>query len=92
MPAAAVVGLCVYYRRSFVSFLAAFLAVALLWGSYALYLSGADTGLQDRFGALLGVGGTLLPVVTAAFGGLLAGLGAWTGTLGRQALRRETTS
>ena len=87
--AAAVVGLCVYYRRSFTSFMAGFLAVALLWGGYAFYLSGADTGLQDRFGGLLGVSGEVLPLVVALFGGLLAGLAAWSGTLGRKLVQSE---
>ena len=84
VPAAAVVGLCVYYRRSFASFVAGFLAVALLWGGYAYWLALADTGLQARFAELFGLPGPLLPLAAALLGGLLAGLAAWTGTLGRK--------
>lgn len=82
--AAGVVGLCVYYRRSFASFTAGFAALALLWGGYAFFLSGADTGLLDRFAQLLGTEGTILPLAVALFGGILGGLAAWTGTLGRK--------
>ena len=85
--AAGVVGSCVYYRRSFASFLAGLLAVALLWGGYAFYLAGADTGLLERFAQLFGTSGAALPYISALFGGLLAGLAAWTGTLGRKLVR-----
>jgi len=70
------------------SFLAGFLAGCLLWGGYAWYLDSRNGGLlSERMGILFGElpGGALL-AVTALLGGLLAGLGALTGSLGRAAL------
>ncbi len=67
------------------SFWAGFLAVALLWGGYAAWLSWANEGiLAARMGALFGLSGGLLLLVTALIGGLLGGLGALTGSLARR--------
>ena len=86
VPAAGVVGLCCWYRNSFFAFLAAFLAVGTLWAGYAYFLAGADVGLLPRFSALLSLEAEMLPLVVAVLGGLLGGLGAWTGAALRKAL------
>ncbi len=70
------------------SFAAGFLAGFLLWGGYAWYLDSRNGGvLAARMGELFGgVPGAALLAATALLGGLLAGLGALTGSLGRTAL------
>lgn len=72
------------------SFAAGFLAGCLLWGGYAWYLDSRNGGLLSaRMGELFGgMPGAGLLAVTALLGGLLAGLGALTGSLGRAALQR----
>lgn len=62
----------------------------LLWGGYALWLSTQNDGiLLGRLTALLsGSPPIVLFLITALIGGLLAGTGALTGSLGRQLLRR----
>lgn len=71
------------------SFLAGFLAVALLWGGYAGYLNTMNEGiLAARMGALFGgINGIILVLITGLLGGILGGLGALTGSLGRQLLK-----
>jgi hypothetical protein len=71
------------------SFAAGFLAGFLLWGGYAWYLDSRNGSLLSaRMGELFGgVPGAALLAATALVGGLLAGLGALTGSLGRAALR-----
>ena len=58
----------------------------LLWAGYAGYLHFLNEGiLGDRMGRLFGgVGGWAIVGITGLLGGLLAGVGCWTG----QALRR----
>ncbi len=70
------------------SFAAGFLAGCLLWGGYAWYLDSRNGGLLSaRMGELFGgLPGAGLLAATALLGGLLAGLGALTGSLGRAAL------
>ncbi|MEN0002633.1 MAG: hypothetical protein AAF798_00770 [Bacteroidota bacterium] len=65
------------------AFVAGFLGAALLWGGYAYYLDFLNEGiLSARMGILFGgIPGSALPLVTAVFGGLVAGLGALTGSL-----------
>lgn len=71
------------------SFAAGFLAGFLLWGGYAWYLDNRNGGLLSaRMGELFGgLPGAALLAATALLGGLLAGLGALAGSLGRAALR-----
>ena len=78
-----------FRQKGGVSFLAGFLAAALLWGGYATYLNHLNEGLMaDRMGELFGgMSGFLLVLTTGLFGGILGGLGALTGSLGRQLLR-----
>ena len=69
------------------SLLAGLLAGFLLWGAYAGWIDLQNEGvLSVRVGRLFGgLSSSLLVLVTALFGGLLAGLGAWTAALGRLA-------
>jgi hypothetical protein len=58
----------------------AFLAGVLLWGGLAYGADVANTGiLSARVGALFGTTGMGMVLITAAMGGLLAGLGAALG-------------
>ena len=84
VPAALLAG-AFYPGRAGHSFAAGFLAGALLWGGYAWYLDSQNGGiLSARMGALFaGATSIALLAATALLGGLLAGLSAWTGTLGR---------
>ncbi len=70
------------------AFLGGFLAIFLLWTGQTLWMSLANEGiLANKMGLLLGgVPGGALPFVSGIIGGLLAGLAAWTGFLGRRAL------
>ena len=68
------------------AFLSGFLGAALLWGIYATWINmGNDGILASRVGALLGgLGEASLIMITALLAGILGGLGALTGSLGRQ--------
>lgn len=83
-PAALLAG-ALFPGRTASSFTAGFLAGALLWGGYALYLDNRNGGiLSARMGDLFaGASSSALLAATALLGGLLAGLSAWTGSLGR---------
>jgi hypothetical protein len=71
-----------YLLKSNQNFLAGFLAVALLWGSYAYMLdAGGAAPLAERVAAILTISKNLLFLVTAVVGGLVAGLAALTGSL-----------
>ena len=62
------------------AFLAGLLAGVLLWGGLAYGADAANTGiLSARVGALFGTTGMGMVLITAAMGGLLAGLGAALG-------------
>jgi len=62
------------------AFLAGLLAGAMLWGGLAYGMDAANAGiLSARVGALFGTAGTGMVLITAALGGLLAGLGAALG-------------
>jgi hypothetical protein len=71
------------------SFWAGFLGAALLWGGFAGYLDALNEGiLSARIGRLFGnVPGLVLIFITALIGGIFGGLGALTGSLGRQLVR-----
>jgi len=73
--------------KGWVSFFSGFLAIFLLWGIYAFVLNQGNEGiLATRMANLFPLSGNplLLMLVTAAIGGLTGGLGAATGSLGRQ--------
>lgn len=72
-----------------VSFWAGFLAVALLWGGSAIFLSTLNEGvLSARIGSLLGnMPGFVLILITAIIGGVFGGLGALNGSFARQVMR-----
>lgn len=74
-------------QKAYVHFWAAFAGAALLWGAWAFVLSQENEGiLAERIGELFGgIGGYAVLVATALIGGLTAGLGAVTGSLGRKA-------
>ncbi len=81
----------IFHIRANVSFLAGFLVAALLWGGYAALVDAANDGiLSERMGNLLGgASGLILVVLTAIIGGIFGGLGALTGSLGRNLIREE---
>jgi len=74
------------------AFLAGFLALALLWGSMAAYKDLSNEHiLSTKIAALLSLGSsTLLLVVTALVGGLVAGFAALTGSYLRK--RKQSSS
>ena len=78
-----------FRAKPWLSFAMGFLAVALLWGTYATWLDWENGGLlSDKMGDLFNrMTGWGLILVTALMGGMLGGLGALTGSLGRQAFR-----
>ena len=79
-----------YLFKSSQNFLAGFIAVALLWGVYALWLdNGGAAPLADRVAGILSISKTLLFVVTATLGGLVAGLAAYTGSLLKKDKRKS---
>lgn len=79
----------IFSLRVGISFWVGFLAVALLWGGYAGYLSALNEGiLAARMGKVFGgLSGMLLVIITGILGGVFGGLGALTGSLGKQLLK-----
>ena len=75
--------------KTVTSFFGAPLGGVLLWGFMAFWLnSGNDGVLAERIGVLLGgIGKDSILIVTAIFGGLMAGLGALSGSLGRKLIK-----
>ncbi len=76
------------------AFSTGFLGGFLLWAGYAGYLHFINEGiLGDRMAKLFGLSeGWLLVIVTGLLGGLLAGLGCWTGQALRDFFGRRTTA
>ena len=68
------------------SFIYGFIGAALIWGIYATILNSGNGGiLASRVGNLFGgMNGITLILVTAIVSGIMGGLGAMTGSLGRQ--------
>ena len=71
------------------AFITGFLAGFFLWAGYAGYLHFLNEGiLGDRMGKLFGgIDGWALVAVTGILGGILAGVGCWTGQALRQLLQ-----
>lgn len=69
------------------AFAAGFLSIYILWAAQSLWISMANEGiLASKMGILLGgVPGAALPWVSGLVGGILSGLGALAGFLGRRA-------
>lgn len=75
-----------------IAFLSGFLAVFLLWAGFALVRSQMnDDILATRFAKLILKSDQplLLVLMTGVIGGLVAGLGALSGSLGRTAFRKK---
>jgi len=70
------------HQKGWKAFLAAFLALALLWGVLALYYDLRNEHLlSSKIAALLSVGSSVvLVIMTALVGGLVAGFAALTGS------------
>jgi len=83
--ASAIVG-AIFSKHAGSSFLYGFVGVLLLWGFAAYRLDALNEGiLSERMGTIFGeIGGVGMIGATAVLGGLLGGLGAMTGTLGRK--------
>ena len=64
------------------AFLGGFLAAALLWGAYALYINMANDGIMsNRIGQLFGgLGGNVMVIISAVFGGVFTGLAGLVGS------------
>jgi hypothetical protein len=73
------------------SFGIGFSAVSLMWTTYCVILNMINKGeMAAKIGSL--IGGLSTPVliaITAGIGGLLGGLGALTGSLGRDLLNKD---
>jgi hypothetical protein len=71
--------------NSWTSFAIGSTAVAAMWATYATILNAINKGeMAAKIGTLIGGIPTLqLIIITAGIGGLLGGLGALTGSLGR---------
>ncbi|MEM6965825.1 MAG: hypothetical protein AAF573_13745 [Bacteroidota bacterium] len=82
---AGIVGL-IFSKSASSSFFYGFVGVLLLWGVAAYSLDAPNESiLSVRMGELLeGIGSTGVLMVTVLIGGLLGGLGAMTGTLGKK--------
>ena len=82
---AALAGMIFKFKNSFWAYLAGFTAVALLWGGYAVYLDAGNLQiLSTKMGNLFGnISSTDMIYVTSLIGGLVGGLSAMTGNLGR---------
>jgi hypothetical protein len=76
------------------AFTTGFLGGFFLWAGYAGYFHFFNEGvLGDRMAKLFNLpAGWLFVIVTGIFGGLLAGLGCWTGQALRQAVDRPRTA
>lgn len=85
LPLVAFVAAIWLHPSPLAAFGAGLAAGALLWGGYAMMLNGANEAiLATRIGAMLGqLPAEVPPYVSAGLGGLLAALGAMTGTLFR---------
>lgn len=84
-PIAMLVG-ALLNQKAMLSFGFGFLSIALLWGIYAALLNSGNEGiLASRMGQLFGgFGAGTMILLTAILGGLVSGLGAMTGSLGRR--------
>ena len=86
--AAAFLGGLLSGQRPATAFLSGFLAIAILWGGYALWYDAANEGiLSARMARLFGeLPAWSMPVLSAILGGLLGGMGSLTGAFGRRVL------
>ncbi len=68
------------------SFFLGFLGAVLLWGIYTILVNNQNDGIiAERIARLFGDMGTIgLILITTLIGGLLGGMGALTGNLGRK--------
>jgi len=76
-------------------FFAGFLGIFLLWAGYAFLLNQANEGiLASRMSDLFSLSGgaTSILIISALIGGLVGGLGAATGGLGRQLIKSKGES
>lgn len=71
------------------SFATGFATISLLWMSIAIYYNTINNSvLSNQIGGLFGgISGTMLTSITSFIGGLCGGLGAWSGSLLRKAIR-----
>lgn len=78
------------FPGSWTSFFSGFLGIALLWGISAGIINSANEGiLASKMGELFGgLSPILLILITATIGGLLGGMSALTGRLGRALLNK----
>ncbi|MCW3109137.1 MAG: hypothetical protein JWQ09_3643 [Segetibacter sp.] len=84
--AAFIVGV-VIHQNAFASFLAAFLALFILWAVQSYYIDVQNEHLlSTKVASILPLGGSYAAVilVTAFVGGLVAGMGALTGSFARK--------
>ena len=78
--------------RGFSSFCYGFIAVALLWGVYALMLTTANEGvLLEKMSRLFQLSAWALVPASALVGGILGGMGALTGSWARILLDEKST-
>ncbi len=91
--AAFIVALAIH-QNAFASFLAAFLGLFLLWAIQSAYIDAQNEHLLSaKVASILPLGGSYIAViiVTAFIGGLVAGMGALTGSFARKRNTDYTT-
>lgn len=90
---AAIVALFFHYKYAVTSFLVGFLAVGLLWMGYAYWISTGDSSLTSRMGELFGgMSPFFMVIFSTTIGAIAGGLGALTGTMGRQIIGFNKTT
>lgn len=95
MAIAAFIVALLVHQKAWKAFLAAFLALLLLWGGLAEWIDlKNDSILSARIAELFGVGhkSLVLVVLTGLIGGLVAGFAAMSGSYLRSSKRQPVTT
>ncbi len=87
MAVAALVGFIINCSSSF---LMGFMSLSILWGVSSLLIDMENNSiLSSKIGALFQVGGIGILLITTLLAGILGGLSAWSGALGRRLFHTE---
>lgn len=92
--AAFIVAVCIP-QRPWLAFLSGFAGIALLWGTYSIFLNQRNSGLlASKIAYVLPLGGTvpLLIFITAFIGGIVGGLAALSGSYLRKTPASKSVS
>lgn len=81
---------CGYLFKSTQNFLAGFLAIAILWGGYAVILDSAGAApLAERVAGIFTISKPLLFLATSLVGGLIGGFACLSGSLFKTTKRKS---